>query len=185
MYICVRWARSCQPTLFWTVHHDLLSPQEGAGSKMSRTEVGKTANSDVVVSFLLKDFKMRWYIHNSIKNTHCLIAEVKPILLVKAWMLNTISEVDTPEIPRQNKGPKEDSCLHSPRGLRCLHNQSGAENDEEEMRTSWKIHSGIEAFEIAFSNTILNSVLKWFLIRSQNISCSFVLVHTKTFFTDS
>jgi len=34
-------------------------PQKGAGRKMSRTEVGKTANSDVVVSFLLKDFKMR------------------------------------------------------------------------------------------------------------------------------
>jgi len=46
-------------------------------------------------------------------------------------MLNTIVEVvDTPEIPRENKGAKEDSCLHSSRGLRCLHNQSGAESDE-------------------------------------------------------
>jgi len=34
-------------------------PQKGAGSKMSRTEGEKTANSGVVVSFLLKDFKMR------------------------------------------------------------------------------------------------------------------------------
>jgi len=48
-------------------------------------------------------------------------------------MLNTIVEVDTPEIPREDNQRK---ILVFILQLRYLHNQHGAENNEKEMRTS-------------------------------------------------
>jgi len=93
----------CQSTLFWTVHHDLLSPAEG--SRKQDVQDGRRVDGKFGCSkvwFLLTDFKMCWHIQNSISK-YPLLDSRSETNSSKASILNTIVEVDTPEIPRENQ----------------------------------------------------------------------------------